>query len=249
MEVNEKQKRILREISALLLSEPTETERLLLRPFRKTDLSELYEYLSQKEQQRLAGNPPVDSLDDAREVLDWILDPSRPSHSLAIVLRAENKVIGNLTLGKCPFLEDDEKLRALRGVALSYVLNERYWRKGYMTELLRAVYPILFEKGRLDYIQSGYFAFNTASAALQNKLGMRHWTDGVFECGLRAVEVMGRDTSVVSSNLACENVDTVIRSIIPAEYKPDASLPTVRFNFKPNKVFLFDPEMGERIAF
>ena len=143
MEVNEKQKRILREISALLLSKPTETERLLLRPFRKTDLSELYEYLSQKEQQRLAGNPPVDSLDDAREVLDWILDPSRPSHSLAIVLRAENKVIGNLTLGKCPFLEDDEKLRALRGVALSYVLNERYWRKGYMTELLRAVYPIL----------------------------------------------------------------------------------------------------------
>ena len=190
MEVNEKQKRVLREISALLLSEPTETERLLLRPFRKTDLSELYEYLSQKEQQRLAGNPPVDSLDDAREVLDWILDPSRPSHSLAIVLRAENKVIGNLALGKCPFLEDDEKLCALRGVALSYVLNERYWRKGYMTELLRAVYPILFEKGRLDYIQSGYFAFNIASAALQNKLGMRHWTDGVFECHGQRIETV-----------------------------------------------------------
>ena len=73
--------------------------------------------------------------------------------------------------------------------------------------------------------------------------------DGVFECALRAVEVMGRDTSVVSSHPACENVESVIRSIIPAEYKPDASLPTVRFNLKPNKVFLFDPETGERIAF
>ncbi len=181
MDVNEQQHRILREISALIIAEPVETERLLLRPFGEADLSELYEYLSQKEQQRLAGNPPVDSLDDARAILDRILDPELPPRSLAIVLKSENKVIGNLSIGRYPFLENDAVLRTLRGVTLSYVLNERYWRKGYMTELLRAVYPALFEKGRLDYIQSGYFDFNAASAALQRKLGMRLWTEGEWE--------------------------------------------------------------------
>ena len=190
MDVIEQQHRILREISALIVSDPVETERLLLRPFVESDLSDLCEYLSQKEQQRLAGNLPVDTIDDAREVLDWMLDGSHPQSYFAIVLKDENKVIGNLTVGQYPFLEDDEILRALRGVTLSYVLNERYWRKGCMTELLRVLYPVLFEKGRLDYIQSGYFAFNTASAALQRKLGMRHWTDGVFECGGRRIETV-----------------------------------------------------------
>ena len=183
MDRSEKHENTIREISELLRTRPVETERLLLRPFQRSDLEDLYEYLSQKEQQRLAGNPPVDSLDDARELLDWILDSSHPTRSFAVVLKEENTVIGNLSLGFYPFLEEDRVLQALRGVSLSYVLNENYWRQGLMTELLRAVYPILFEKGRLDYVQSGYFAFNTASAALQRKLGMRVWTHGVFECG------------------------------------------------------------------
>lgn len=181
MNDEEKHQRVIREISELLLSEPVETERLRLRPFRHSDLNDLYEYLSQKEQQRLAGNTPVDSLDDAREVLEWFLKPAVPQGYFAIVLREENKVIGNLTVGCYPFLDSDPVLRELRGVTLSYVLNENYWRRGLMTELLRAAYPILLGKGKLDYIQSGYFDFNAASAALQRKLGMRLWTEGEFE--------------------------------------------------------------------
>ena len=181
MDGNEKNESVLREISALLKSEPVETERLLLRPFRRSDLEDLYEYLSQKEQQRLAGNTPVESLEDAREVLEWFLNPAIYLGYFAIVLRKENKVIGNFTVGEYPFLDQDELLRKLRGVSLSYVLNENYWRRGLMTELLRSVYPVLFEKGKLDYIQSGYFDFNTASAGLQKKLGMQLWTEGVFE--------------------------------------------------------------------
>lgn len=172
---------VLRELSEILKTEPIVTARLRLRPFREADLPELCEYLSQKEQQRLAGNPPVDGPEDARKVLEWFMNPSVPQSYSAIVLRDENKVIGNLTVGRYPFVDEDKVLRELRGVSLSYVLNERYWRRGLMTELLRAVYPVLFEKGRLDYIQSGYFDFNDASAALQRKLGMKLWTEGEWE--------------------------------------------------------------------
>jgi multiple sugar transport system ATP-binding protein len=73
--------------------------------------------------------------------------------------------------------------------------------------------------------------------------------DGALECDLRAVEVMGRDTSVVSVHPACENPVNVIRSIVPAEYKPDPSSPTVRFDLKPNKVSLYDIETEKRIVF
>ena len=181
MGYKEMSKKVIEELNALLTIDPVETSRLRLRPFRESDLPDLFEYLSQTEQRRLSGNCVVETPDDARLVLDHILDPANPHRSYAIVLKEENKVIGNLSMGPYPFLENDPVLRDLRGVTLSYVLNERYWRRGYMSELLRAVYPVLFEKGDLAYIQSGYFDFNTASAALQRKLGMRLWTEAEFE--------------------------------------------------------------------
>ncbi len=71
--------------------------------------------------------------------------------------------------------------------------------------------------------------------------------DGVFECKLSSVEVMGRDTSVVSKHDAL--LGTEIRSIIPAENKVNTSSPVVRFHLKPAKVHIFSKETTERIYF
>ena len=181
MELDHQTKQTLAEVSALLVAHPIETPRLLLRPFRQSDLEDLYEYLSQKEQQRLAGNVRVDTLADAQACLDHIMDPSHPPLCFAIVRKQTQKVVGNLSIGRYPCVDRDEAVKHLRGVSLSYVLNERYWRQGIMTELLRALYPFLFAQAGLDYIQSGYFDFNEASAALQRKLGMKLWTEDEFE--------------------------------------------------------------------
>ena len=70
--------------------------------------------------------------------------------------------------------------------------------------------------------------------------------DGALRCRLSAVEVMGRDTSVVSTHPAA--VSEVIRAIVPAEDPVRAQDGTVRFAIKPNKVFLFHKETGERLG-
>ena len=64
---------------------------------------------------------------------------------------------------------------------------------------------------------------------------------------LKRVEVMGRDTSVISEHPASRN--PFVRSIIPASSRVDASASEVRFDLYPNKVFLFDAQNGERIRF
>ncbi len=69
--------------------------------------------------------------------------------------------------------------------------------------------------------------------------------DGPFHCSLKRVEVMGRDISILCSNSACEA--ETIRAIISAEKLPEAVLETVAFSLKPGKVFVFDPQTGERI--
>ncbi len=71
--------------------------------------------------------------------------------------------------------------------------------------------------------------------------------NGPMECALSAVEVMGRDTSIVSSHPAMTG--TQIRSIIASELRPSEDAKTVRFSLKPGKVHIFNKETEERIIF
>ena len=71
--------------------------------------------------------------------------------------------------------------------------------------------------------------------------------NGPLTCKLTAVEVMGRDISVVCTHEKCENV--AIRAIIDAENVVNTAKSTVNFRLKPNKVFLFHKESQLRIPF
>ena len=70
--------------------------------------------------------------------------------------------------------------------------------------------------------------------------------DGKFNCELTGINIMGRDITVLSKNSAAK---AVIRSIVSAETKVDQDSPTVRFNLKPYKTYIFDKDTEERIRF
>ncbi|MBR5596079.1 MAG: ABC transporter ATP-binding protein [Lachnospiraceae bacterium] len=69
--------------------------------------------------------------------------------------------------------------------------------------------------------------------------------ENTLTCHLQAVEVMGRDVSVVAKHSLCEN--TVIRAIIPSENKVNTASKELYFELKKNKVFLFHKETEERL--
>ena len=69
--------------------------------------------------------------------------------------------------------------------------------------------------------------------------------DGPLSCTLNSVEVMGRDISVVASHPACQS--PTLRAIITADALVDRNAQAVRFALKPEKVFLFQPDSGQRI--
>ena len=69
--------------------------------------------------------------------------------------------------------------------------------------------------------------------------------DGTLRCGLTAVEVMGRDTSIVATNAAAVNGS--IRTIVSTEEIGNASGETVNFRLKPGRTYLFDHENGRRV--
>ena len=71
--------------------------------------------------------------------------------------------------------------------------------------------------------------------------------NGALSCNFDAVEVMGRDISVVSTHPDCQAAR--IRSIISSENRVDAGAQRVRFDLKPRKVFLYDRQSEKRIPF
>ena len=71
--------------------------------------------------------------------------------------------------------------------------------------------------------------------------------DGALKCDLNRIEVMGRDISVVCQHPAFTGDS--FRAIVDSDDLPLLTGTTVRFSLKPNKVFLFCKETGERVRF
>ncbi len=71
--------------------------------------------------------------------------------------------------------------------------------------------------------------------------------DGIkpLECELKAVEVSGRDVSIVSTHPASQSVN--IRSIMGSDRNMNISGDKVKFMLKPTKVYLFDKDTEERV--
>ena len=116
--------------------------------------------------------------------------------------------------------------------------------------------PINVFKGRIEagklYIGSecimaaGNIADQAVTVAIRPE-GFVLSDTGAFSCKLNRVEVMGRDVSIVCNHEDCENAD--IRAIISAENRVDTTSPIVRFNIKPQKLFVFAEDTQERLLF
>ena len=99
-----------------------QTRRLLLRPFRESDYDDLFEFLSQLEDDEFEGYPGI-TYENGREHLKYRLGSEE---YYAIELTDSGKVIGNIYCGKRDF--------AAREVG--YIVNKRYQQKGYAAEAL-----------------------------------------------------------------------------------------------------------------
>ena len=69
--------------------------------------------------------------------------------------------------------------------------------------------------------------------------------DGALSCNLGGIEVMGRDISIVSTH--AHSLSPQIRAIVGTDTAVNPAAPLVRFDIKPDKLFLFHKTTEERI--
>jgi len=107
-----------------------ETERLILRRFRRSDLHDLYEYLSDPDV--VAYEPyKMMTMSESKKELEWRISTEE---MIAVELKSDQKLIGNVYLGK----------RSCESLEMGFVFNKQYWGKGYAKESCMKLIEVAF---------------------------------------------------------------------------------------------------------
>ena len=144
------------------------TQRLILRPWRESDLEDLYEYAKVDGVGQMAGWKPHSNIDVSRAVLSYFIKSKS-----VFALEHKGKVIGSLGVDEYSE-EDHPQLDMLQGREIGYVLSRAYWGQGLMPEAVKEVIRWLFEEEKLDFIVVGHYEKNTQSRRVIEKCGFHY---------------------------------------------------------------------------
>ncbi len=134
------------------------TRRLILRQFREADYDDLFEFLSQLEDDEFEGYPGI-SYENGREHLNYRVGSEE---FYAIELMESGKVIGNIYCGN----------RSFEAREVGYIVNKDYQRKGYAYEALSAVIARAFGEG-VHRVYAQCDPENVSSWKLLEKAGLK----------------------------------------------------------------------------
>ena len=149
-----------------------ETERLILRPWRKDDAEDLYKYASDPQVGPPAGWPPHADVENSRQIICTVL--SAPE-TFAVCLKEEGKAIGSIGFHRNDLAEDNDEYE------LGYWIGKPFWGRGLIPEAAREILRYAFEDLKMNRIWCGYYDGNDKSRRVQEKLGFvyQRRTEGI----------------------------------------------------------------------
>ena len=158
-----------------------ETKRLIIREFNESDILDVYEYSSDEEVCKYLAFGP-ESLENTEDYLEKNLAAQfvipRIRYDLAICIKsefldenqieakAENqdpKLIGGIGLF----------LQASKSAELGYILNRKFWNRGYTSEAADVMIKFGFSELGLHRIWASCHIENIASVRVLQKIGMQ----------------------------------------------------------------------------
>ena len=147
-----------------------ETKRLILRPFRESDLADFYEYASVEGVGERAGWKHHESIEESKNILAKFIAEDK---DFAICLKENGKVIGSFGVQEYGLEDKLTEFDGYRGREIGFVLAKDYWGRGLMPEAVSAVMNYLFDELDFDFLLCGYYNFNSQSKKVQEKCGFK----------------------------------------------------------------------------
>ena len=177
--------------------ERLETERLILRTYEEGDLQDLYEYLSDEDVVAFEPYEPM----NLEEVKNCLENRIASGEYLEKKKKISGKMIGNIYVSE----------RYAESVEIGYVVNRRFWKKGYAYEACNRVCKYIFEQGK-HRIEAACDPLNEASWKLLERLGFRREGYLHKDIYFRKDEdgnPIWKDTYIYSMLCECDHLDDV----------------------------------------
>lgn len=159
-----------------------ETQRLILREIRATDLDGMFELDSNPNVHVYLGKKPIKTKAEAQENINQIINQyqTRGIGRFAVIEKASNEFIGwsglKFNTGEQETLGDKRDF-----YDVGYRLIERFWNKGYAFETAIASLEYGFNTMNLDTIVGAAETGNIASNKILKKIGLNYIEQFPFE--------------------------------------------------------------------
>ena len=157
-------------------TQPIETERVLLRRFTLDDARAMYKnWASDPDVTKFLTWPAHSGIDVSKAVLEeWVsLYAEKNYYQWAIVLKEH----GNDPIGSISAVRMDEEIDM---VHIGYCLGKEWWRRGIMSEALKAVMDFFFDRVGANRVESRHDPRNPHSGMVMKKCGMKY--EGTMRC-------------------------------------------------------------------
>ena len=161
-----------------------ETKRLIIRNFQKEDLADFFEYISNEKVCTMSGAGVCKTIEKANKELK---ERIKKEDFFAIADKNTGKVIGEIYItSHYPLLFSPNKFD-YRAAEISFMLSEKFWGNGFMTEALEEILKYLFKELKVPQVVYSYLDKNKASERILEKLNFskaqssrytRQWIDG-----------------------------------------------------------------------
>lgn len=158
------------------------TQRLILRPWRQSDLDDFYEYAKVDGVGNMAGWAPHPNKEKSQEVLNIFIEEKN-----VFALEHKGRVIGSIGIHNYKDQESKD-FYYLKCREIGFVLSKDYWGLGLMPEAVNEVIRYLFEEVGLDVIIAGHFLWNKQSERVQEKCGFKHYKFGKYKTRTGTIE-------------------------------------------------------------
>ena len=157
-----------------------ETERLILRDLRLTDLEGMFALDSDPEVHTYLGNKPVKTIDESKKILESVLTQykERGIGRFAVIEKSSGDFVGWSGLR----LNTEYNMNGYtKYYDVGYRLIKQYWGKGYATESGKASVEYAFNNMKLPEIFATTELGNLASHNALLKIGLHYVEDFYFE--------------------------------------------------------------------
>ena len=147
-----------------------ETDRLILRRYTIEDADAMYKnWASDSEVTKFLTWQPHPSVDVSRSIIeDWLKKYSDEKYYQWAIVLKDN---GNEPIGGISVVHMNEDISM---VHIGYCLGRAWWRRGIMSEALKAVTNFMFDTVEVNRVEARHDPRNPNSGKVMQKCGMKY---------------------------------------------------------------------------